>query len=114
MQEISRVDQSCPIYSLNNSDKTSGEFALGSGSIGQTEYYRTFYKTERNSYVGWEVPVDNAELILDDNQPPQVKWQKVTSKFPWWFCFWKITRETDTKYDIVCPQNTILQKFEVK
>jgi len=60
------------------------------------------------------VAVNKAELYLNDEQSPRLTWQEIKYVLPWWFSFWEISTTAKTKYDIIVPSSTIIQKFEVK
>lgn len=109
----SRNNHSTPIYSLNNSQSIQGSFFLGTGHIQQTENYFMFTKDERGGYSRVTIPVQNASLFLG-TQTPELKWQEINYVVSGWVSFIPFSRTERTKYDIFVPENTIIQKFEVK
>lgn len=112
-KEIKREDCKTDIYSLVNSGGVHGNFILGSGNIGTTENYLTFVKNQNGGYDRLKFDSDQCSIYMDTDKP-YVFWQKITSVYPWWVCFYPITRVQTPHYDIHVPERTIIQKFEVK
>lgn len=111
--EILRQDFSQEIVSIRNSSATSGSFLLGSGNISNTEYYFMFTKDEDGAFVRKQVPTKNSRLFLTNDQKPHIFWQKISYRPKLWWAVVGLIEPEYTKFDIIVPENTIVQKFEV-
>lgn len=114
LKEQFRTNCSTEIISLSNSQSISGSFFLGSGVIDSTEYYFTFKKDSDGAFNRWKIPAYSARLFLTNSQSPKIIWQRIYYGAPKWLTFLSRSEDRDTIYDIYVPENTIIQKFEVK
>ncbi len=110
--EIKRENVYLEIYSLKNSTSVEGSFTLGSGYIQETENYFVFYKDADGAFRRWSAPVRDCRLFLK-NETPFIHYQKVTCKSPFWLTYISPSEETTTLFNMVVPENTLVQKFEV-
>ena len=113
-KESCREGHSIEIVSLSNSQSVSGSFFLGSGIINSTEYYFSFVRNSDGSFSRWKTPTYNAKLYLTNNKKPQIIWDRICYRAPSWLTYITCNQYQNSSYDIYVPENTIIQKFEVK
>lgn len=111
--ELPRQDFNQEIVSIRNSNTANGSFFLGSGNIFNTEYYFMFIKDGDGAFVRKQVPTNDSRLFLTNNQKPHIFWQKINYRPKWWWAVVGFMESEYTKFDIIVPENTIVQKFEV-
>jgi len=115
MVEYKRVDQRISVYSLRNESGVNGSFFLGSGNISRTEYYYTFIRDARGGYERFKIQSSICYLFQDENESPYISWQDVYYRPPKWLLIWpSFSNMRQTKYDIHIPENTIIQKYEIR
>lgn len=113
-RETSRINNEKLIFSLKSENLPQGNFVLGSGQINaQTQYYY-FCKDGRGAYYQENLAAQDCFIFENDEVAPKIKWQTVTYSLPKWVSFFDISRQVNTKYDLIVPSNTVIQKFEVK
>lgn len=113
--EHSRNNKECNIYSIHNDNTIQGSFCLGSVTISGVENYYTFSKDNRGGLQRVTLNVNNCFLFQDDNKRPHISWQTITYRPSKWVYVGPTNEwNSDTKYDIHIPENSVIQKFEVK
>jgi hypothetical protein len=112
--ETHRTDCVSHIRTLTLHSSDNGSFFLGTGTIKGKEYYYSYAKTERGTYVRVQLPTKSVELVLDDIRSPQMQWQEIQYRQSYWWSFIPVSSTSRTKYDIIVPTSTIIQKFEVQ
>jgi hypothetical protein len=98
------------ITSIKNSNEVGGSFTLGCGTIEQTEYYYYYYKSV-DGYVRGKKPVNETFIVEDGSDKPhvEVKMTHFESKSG----LFTYHDEENSKYKIVVPKGTVVNKFEV-
>lgn len=98
------------ITSIKNSDEVGGHFMLGCGTIEQTEYYYYYYKSV-DGYARGKKPVNETFIVEDSSDKPhvEVKMTHFESKSG----LFTYHDEENSKYKIVVPKGTVVNKFEV-
>jgi hypothetical protein len=98
------------ITSIKNSDEVGGHFMLGCGNIEQTEYYYYYYKSV-DGYVRGKKPVNETFIVEDGSDRPhvEVKMTHFESKSG----LFNYHDEENSKYKIIVPKGTVVNKFEV-
>jgi len=116
-EKIKEVVYSINIISIRNSDKTSGSFFLGCGSIDSTEYY-VYFKQYEDGGVKRGMVTTSTATIYEKDEIPRIEWTEVTKKVPWLLRFgfdWAdISEAREGDYRIIVPEGTIIEKFEIK
>lgn len=62
------LQTSIPIYSLKPTNRITGDFSLGFGSVNNTDYY-IFLVKRNGGFIRREVPVSETLIIEKDTQP---------------------------------------------
>jgi len=112
--EIGRVDHFREIVSVRNQNDLGGQFFLGSGHVDSREYYYFFAKTDNHSLIREKIPSANCEIFQTNELSPRVTWQVVTYKLPSWFCPIEVKSYEETHRNLVVPEDTIIEEFELK
>ena len=113
---ISESICSIPIVSIKNRSNISGSFTLGTGSIGETEYYIYFKQYEDGGIQKDKVATYLAVLYEKDEQP-RLEWTEATKKAPWYVRFGFDSLDIKTiregNYRLIVPKGTVLLRFEI-
>ena len=88
-------DKIYKLISLFNDRELEGSFFLGTGSIGETEYYYSFIQTEKG-IKRFKANVSRSYIIEDTNEP-----------------YIRI-KNNGRQYDFHVPPGTIIRKMELK
>lgn len=96
-----------PIQSIERAQTTSGSFFLGSGSFNQTpSYFYYKYNKQDDTYSLGHTPATGLPIRQDSSQEPHLV--NVTSA-----TYNGYTLEMNTPVEIVVPNNTIMQKYNI-
>lgn len=98
------------ITSIKNSSEVGGNFTLGCGNIEQTEYYYYYYKSV-DGYVRGKKPVNETFIVEDSSDKPHVEVEM--THFESKSGLFTYHDEENSKYKIVVPKGTVVNKFEV-
>lgn len=98
------------ITSIKNSNEVGGNFTLGCGNIEQTEYYYYYYKSV-DGYVRGKKPVNETFIVEDSSDRPHVEVN--VTHFESKSGLFTYHDEENSKYKIVVPKGTVVNKFEV-
>ena len=113
---ISESTYSIPIVSVKNRSNLEGSFTLGTGSIGETEYYVYFKQYEDGGIQKDKKPTYCTTLYEKDEQP-RLEWTEVTKKAPWYVSFGFDSLDIKTiregNYRLIVPKGTVLLRFEI-
>ena len=88
-------DKIYKLISLFNDREVEGNFFLGTGSIGETEYYYSFIQTEKG-IKRFKADVSRSYIIEDTNEP------------------YVRIKKNGRQYDFHVPAGTIIRKMELK
>jgi hypothetical protein len=100
------------VKSLGNDKYLEGSFTLGSGTIGEVDYY--FYYMETSSgYKRLKVRVSNTYLVETDSRPPEIVEDKEYVNDS--DMFLKHMNNDRVKYKVMyVPKGTIIRDFKVR
>ena len=113
------------ILSLDDSDKTSGSFFLGSGNINGYQSFTFYYKTEDGGYKRDFERAYNTTIYEDGDITPHIIYNKYKyisswqSEWKFWLIIYGTDDNTDTPYkkiesiEIHVPQNTIIKEINL-
>lgn len=111
--EVKRDWQTQPIYSLRNTDGIEGRFTLGSGYVQTHEYYYMFGKQPDGGMYRMKLYANDC-VLYQRNDTPHLDWQLITYRYPKWAHLWPNYIWTrDSKYNVIVPMNTIVEKFNI-
>jgi hypothetical protein len=98
------------ITSIKNSDEVGGHFMLGCGNVEQTEYYYYYYKSVEG-YVRGKKPVEETFIVEDGSDKPHIEVN--VSHYESKSGLFTYLDEENSKYKIIVPKGTVVNRFEV-
>lgn len=114
--EVGRDNCGASIYSMKNVNGIEGTFCLGSGNINNQEYYYMFEKVNNGGLQRIKLPSRNCIIYQNENVNPNITWQNIHYRLPYWALWPNITKFQTTEnsmYDIYIPSNSVVLKFGV-
>ena len=100
------------LVSLRNSDGISGHFFLGTGSIGNTQYY-FFYKEAGQGYKPGKVEVANNVIVFEDKREDgQLK--TYTRQFINPLFKWIAIDRLKHRYEFIIPEGSLKKNFSLQ
>jgi len=113
---ISESTYSIPIVSVKNRSNLEGSFTLGTGSIGETEYY-IYFKQYKDGGIQKDKKPTYCTTLYEKDEQPRLEWAEVTKKAPWYVSFGFDSLDLSTmregNYRLIVPEGTILLWFEI-
>ena len=94
------------IISIERNKFLNGKFLLGCGIIKGTMYY-FYYEGLNNKYVLRKIKTDDTVIVEGEEKPCLLK-KFYPIQIGWWYI-----KDSETKYEIYVPNNTILRKFKL-
>lgn len=111
--EHHRTDCSQRIKSVRNGTEWHGSFFLGSGYIGESEYYFTFAE-ERGGLRRVQLPAKFTYVFQDETNAPYMSWQIIHYRITRWLVVWpSIEHSEETMRDLHVPPETIVCDFKI-
>lgn len=113
--EIGRVE----LLTLRNINATEGRFFLGSGGIGDAQYYSYYWKVDENGYRPERMAFDESITVYEDtsNHPylavyknliPPNRYYKL---IPWVFFFRDLGPNEESTFEFHIPPGTLKNNF---
>ena len=101
----------CYITSLRSDNVLNGDFMLGCGNIGETEFYFYFYETLNGGYARDRIDVNQTTIIENDLEIPHI--EVLTTHYESIYGFIKYEDYINGDYKIIVPKGTIVNKYNL-